>query len=148
MSLSVHLSVVPSWLSSSNDLLTHSPHTLLYIDISLKMCILPTTVYFIPNQEMSIFLVFTSEGKPSPVAERVAPLCQVGQADSGSVSGPTWAASPGRQCQLTPWLFWDYAGDERTWQEKDPWQVAVHIKLRCTCKSLFHSHCYIWIILE
>ena len=61
---------------------------------------------------MSVFPLFTTEGKPAPAAERAASLCQVGQADSGSVSGPTRAASLGRQCQLAPRLLRDHAGDE------------------------------------
>lgn len=82
-------------------------------------------IYFFPNAEMSVSLVFTTEGQPPPAAERAAPLRPVGQADSSSVSGPAWAASPGRQCQLAAWFLWDYVGDEWARQEEDSWQVAA-----------------------
>lgn len=84
-----------------------------------------TRWYLFCNSEMSVCLVFAFQGKPAPAAKRVAPLCQVGQADSSSVSGPTRAASSGRQCQLASRLLRDHAGDEWARQEKDPWQVAA-----------------------
>lgn len=84
-----------------------------------------TRWYLFCNSEMSVCLVFNLQGKPAPAAKRVAPLCQVGQADSSSVSGPTRAATSGRQCQLASRLLRDHAGDEWARQEKDPWQVAA-----------------------
>ena len=82
-------------------------------------------IYFFPNAEVSLPLVFTPEGQPPPAAERAAPLRPVSQADSSSVSGPARAASPGRQCQLATWFLGDYVGDEWARQKEDSWQVPA-----------------------